>query len=293
MGYIYKNNKLWTEWEKELGSVKIPDGGVVYRLVNFGTKLHDHYIGSRNIGKIPIKSSGMHCPLFYNHILKSGDTCQIRWSPTVVNADEKGTPKWNDTQIIFAEGQYVCKGDKALYWFLQHHILNRESDAPAKKKMFYEVNEAKEQLTRREKNKKEADVLYAIANEWSDDEVKSMYEAHFKRGTQNADLARNELKAPAMADPEGFMKLYKSEVRTIKNTLRKAQDRKIIAFEENKRFWYWIKPDQETIDAKDVITKVAKSLDPIEDLLRFIQNHDDGQTIYELIEDGLGVAKAA
>lgn len=293
MGYIYKNNQLWTEWEKTLGSVKLPDGGAVYRLENFGTKLHEHYVGSRNIGKIPIKSSGMHCPLFYNHILDSGESCQIRWSPTVVSADEKGTPKWNDQQIIFAEGQFVCKGDKALYWFLNNHVLNKDSKAIARKKMFHMVNEEKEQQTRRDKNKKEAEILYALATEWSDEEVKSMYEAHFKRGTKNADLARNELKAPIMADPDAFLKLYNSEVRSIKNTLRRAKEKKIVAFEETKRFWYWVKPDQETIDPNDIITKVAKSLDPIDDLLKFIQTHDDGTTIYALIEESLEELKKA
>ncbi len=293
MGFIYKNNKLWEDWQKEAGPESVPKDGVVFKMLNFGTHLHPHYVGSRNIGSIPIKSSGMHCPLFYSHILKNKEVCQIRWSPTVVPADKDGSPKWSDVQIMFTEGQFVCKNDKALLWFLNNHILNRDCAAPARKKMFYKLDEAKEQHDRRTKNKLEATVLYALANDWSDDEVKSMYEAHFKRGTQNADLARNELKAPVMADPAGFMALYKSDVRTTKNTLRKAQANGIIAFDENKRFWYWVKPDQDTIDPNDIITKVAKSLDPIEDFLKFVQNHDDGNTIFTMVEEALDKASKA
>ncbi len=294
MGYIYKNNELWNDWQTLEGATKIPDGGAVYRMVNFGTKLHPHYVGSRNIGNIPVKGSGMHCMPSYNHILKSGEVCQIRWSPTVVIADKDGTPKWSDVGIIFTDGQYVVKNDKALYWFMENHILNRDNKALCRKKMFYKVDEVKDAQTRRNQNRKEAEVLYKLANEWTDEEVKSMYEAHFKRGSGNADHARNELKTPALKDPDAMLKLYNSDVRSIKNTLRRAQDKKIIAFEETKRFWYWVKEKQETIDPKDIITKVAKSLDPIDDLLKFVQNHDDGATIQAIIEESLeGLKKAA
>lgn len=284
---IFVNDVEWKDWAKELGvpAFKLPASGAIFKCVEKGEpRMHDQMANGNVIGKIPLKKRGTVIKLQCTMII-DGQQAQVRYSKTAPQKDKNGNLKWAESAVVFEDGKHTVTNDLSLYWYLKNHEYCKDSKMEGKK-FFYLENPVKEAEA---KLKGKSLTAKAISFMWdlSDKDALEIHSIHFQRVASSAAQAKLELEVWVGKEPQAFMDLYKSEVRSIKSTLVSAEEAKIVAYDLDKRIWYWVKPDKKTYSEDDVITKIGRGRNKYDDLLDYLQNKDDGKVVQQMIEEEL------
>lgn len=291
---IFVNDVEWKDWAKDLGKgYVIPEGGITFKRIPLGQpRMHRQLAKGNMIGEIPVEPSGLNVPLFCT-IEIEGESKSVRYSSLAPTKDAKGNIKYQDSHLLFQNGRYTVATDKSLIWFLLNHAYNRDSLKSSLTQRFF----FKEDATAEANVKIKTKVLTAKANnllwsEMADKDVLEMYLIHKGRECSSASVARIELEKFANDDPQKFIDMFNSDVKSVKRIILMAKNHGLIEFVETgeNKHWRWIEKDGK---AGGIITKIVKGRNAEDDLYEYLTTHGDGKAALELIEGSLGEKRAS
>lgn len=175
------------------------------------------------------------------------------------------------------------KRNQELYQYLEccnYNASNEHRDTMINP-IFERIDAVKKATTKRQSREYLRDALN-IANEMSDDEVKTLISSLGKDEDRDIAVLRNEIEELAMKNPKSFITSSSNHQKQILATIKRAIDKKVIMYDSSQSRFVWGTNEEEILSTPRVNLKKRMNA-----FMEYVINTKQGQVVYDSIEQQL------